>query len=141
MKTIININARNSLNKKLKGFIDNVLRKKSRKTKSNKGGKTKKQSNKKSRSTKKKNTKGGKDEQNKIIINVALSKEQEPYITVDGVHYPKMVNMWDDWFGSVEDFMGILMDSKDVKRQPKFVKSIEILYDKKKGKNHQAIIE
>lgn len=130
MEHIINIKPRRAFNKKFKGFINCVLKykKKTRKKNSRKNGKTKKQN------------KGGRQD-NKIIVNVAISKENDPYITVDGVHYPAVINMWDDWFGSVEDFMGILMDSKDVKRDPKFVQNIEISYNKKKGKPDVQLTE
>ena len=130
MEHIINIKPRKAFNKKFKGFINSILKYKKKTRKKNKGknGKTKKQN------------KGGR-QKNKIIVNVAISKENDPYITVDGVHYPAVINMWDDWFGSVEDFMGILMDSEDVKRDPKFVQNIEISYDKRKGKPDVQLTE
>ena len=132
MKHTINIKPKKTFNKKVAGFIEQVLKHNKKLKSRRKNNKTKKRKNKTMKNQRRK-TRGGKD--NKIIVNVALSKEQDPYITVDGIKYPSMINMFNDWFGGVEDFMGILMDSEDVKRNPASVETIEINFDKKNKKS------
>ena len=132
MKHTINIKPKKTFNKKVAGFIEQVLKHNKKLKSRRKNNKTKKRKNKTMKNQRRK-TRGGKD--NKIIVNVALSKEQDPYITVDGIKYPSMINMFNDWFGGVEDFMGILMDSEDVKRNPASVETIEITFDKKNKKS------
>ena len=132
MKHTINIKPKKTFNKKVAGFIEQVLKHNKKLKSRRKNNKTNKRKNKTMKNQRRK-TRGGKD--NKIIVNVALSKEQDPYITVDGIKYPSMINMFNDWFGGVEDFMGILMDSEDVKRNPASVETIEITFDKKNKKS------
>ena len=132
MKHTINIKPKKTFNKKVAGFIEQVLKHNKKLKSRRKNNKTKKRKNKTMKNQRRK-TRGGKD--NKIIVNVALSKEQDPYITVDGIKYPSMINMFNDWFGGVEDFMGILMDSDDVKRNPASVETVEITFDKKNKKS------
>ena len=132
MKHTINIKPKKTFNKKVAGFIEQVLKHNKKLKSRRKNNKTKKRKNKTMKNQRRK-TRGGKD--NKIIVNVALSKEQDPYITVDGIKYPSMINMFNDWFGGVEDFMGILMDSENVKRNPASIETIEITFDKKNKKS------